>query len=215
MIDWTGVGWRLWSVEERDPGVRLRNPWAGAPGGTWYRDEVHVAECIWRNRDGSSACLGLVSASCTCGIRSLATLPDLAGFLADGRQLDGFEATPLVVGRVRIGGRVQHRVGALEPHRGYQRSEFAEIDGPLFVSPSAAEHVHGVAASYGSARSPVFGPKLVTGVRGQQDWLEKLAERAEGLLSARTAPPEPRRARTGSAWIRRRRFVALPAIGRW
>lgn len=184
MIDWTGVGWRLWAVEECDAGVRLRNPWAGTAGGTWRRGEVHVAECIWRNRDASSACLGLVSVSCTCGIRSMATLPDLAGFLADGRQLDGYDTTPLVVGRVRIGGRVQHRVGALEPHRGYQRSEFAQIDGPLLVSPSAAEHVQALVSCYGSARSPVFAPDLVARAHGQQDWLEKLAVRAETLRSS-------------------------------
>ena len=111
-------------------------------------------------------------------------MPDLAGWLADGRQLDGDEATPLVVGRVRIGGRVQHRVGALEPHRGYQRSELAQIDGPLFVSPAAAEYEEAVAAGYGSARSQVFGPDLITGAHGQQDWLEKLAVRAASLRSS-------------------------------
>ena len=195
MIDWTGVGWRLWAVEGRGAGARLRSPWTSTARATWHRGEVHVAECVWRNRDGSSACLGLVSVSCTCGIRSMASLPDLAGWLADGRQLDGDEATPLVVGRVRIGGRVQHRVGALEPHRGYQRSELAQIDGPLFVSPAAAEYEEAVAAGYGSARSQVFGPDLITGAHGQQDWLEKLAVRAASLRSSaeRTA------GRSGSA----------------
>ena len=185
IVEWTGAGWRLWRVEKFRRGVRLCNPWTKTTRPVWERGQVHVAECIWRNRDGSSGCKGSVSASCTCGIRSMATLPDLATFLAMGRQLDGHPDKASVVGRVRIGGKVQHHIPALQPHQGYQRSEFAQIDGPLFVAPVAARHFKAVAAHYGSARSPVFGPDLITGADGPQDWLEQLAVRAEDLrLSA-------------------------------
>jgi hypothetical protein len=175
MIEWTGAGWRLWRVEKIHRGSRLRNPWTDTTRPFWERGEVHVAECIWRDSDGSSSCIGYVSASCTCGIRSMATLLDLANFVSDGRQLIGHPPKAWVVGRVRIGGRVQHQIPALPPQHGYQRSEFAEIDGPLYVSPGAAKHLKDVVAHYGSARSPVFGPDFITGADGPHDWLELLA----------------------------------------
>lgn len=84
-VAWTGTGWRIWRVGggPLGGGALLRNPWTNS-GFTWWwytPAEVQIAECFHR------ACRGLVSETCTCGVRSMATLSNLAAFLAKDDQL--------------------------------------------------------------------------------------------------------------------------------
>lgn len=194
-IDWHGSGWRLWRVERSHRGVRLRNPWTNTGHkSVWERAEVQVAECIWPR------CNGYLSPSCTCGIRSMSTLSHLAAFLASDRQLERHPLKASVVGRVLIGGRVQHRIPGLPAVTGYQRSEFAVIDGPLYVSPVAAEHYDALRHVYDSAQVAPVPPSYVEG-SGQQNWIERLAQRVaetgDGIPSfpGRWDPIQPRRRR--------------------
>lgn len=176
-IDWTGTGWRAWRVAV---GGLLRNPWANS-GQTylWNPGEVQVAECFWIKGVSSlvRGCGGYVSARCSCGIRSMSTLSALADFMAESRQLarDPYKAT--VVGRVRIGGKVQHRIPGLPAREGYQRSEYAEIVGPLYVSPLGIRWQ--IEANYGpgvAVQAPDFGQEWLRSKPRQQEWLELLAE---------------------------------------
>lgn len=103
----------------------------------------------------------------------MATLSNLAAFLAKDDQLYRHPDKSAVVGRVRIGGRVQHRIPGLPRSEGYQRSEFAQLLGPLYVSPRAADWVVALREQY----SPldVIGPDQMPAADSQQEWLEKLA----------------------------------------
>lgn len=185
-IEWTGAGWRIWRVERRTFGgpPLLRNPWANSGQTYWWEPgRVEVAECFWL--EGVSVgwlgkaprrCGGYVSVRCTCGIRSMDTIACLAAFLATDRQLDRHPEKAAVVGRVRFGGRVEHRNPGLRPPEGYNRSEFAELIGPLFVSPMAASHADGLRRTYRGCAEVVPPDATPAGsAQRQQEWVEQLA----------------------------------------
>ncbi|MCW2736110.1 hypothetical protein [Nocardioides sp.] len=191
-VEWTEAGWRMWRI---DPTTGLlRNPWTNS--GTcwlWSPAVIQEAECFW-----NTGCRGLVAKDCSCGIRSMRAVSHLASFLARDSQLGRHPDKAAVVGRVRLGGRVQYGLlPGLGSIPGYQRSQFAEIDGPLYVSPRAAEHFETIAGHYDSARTPVVGPDFVTGASGQQDWLERLAgelpnDATDGQLDSTYVPDDRR-----------------------
>jgi len=163
---------------------RLRNPLNSSGVVDWWQPgEIQRAECFWPKGvpGGSGRCLGYVSKDCTCGIRSMATLRDLAAFLAHDRQIHRYPLKAAVVGRVRIGGRVEHRIPGLPRREGYARSEFAVLAGPLYVSPfGGAKHLDALARDYRGVE--VVAPDLPH--TNAQEWLEELAAHVE----RRTAP---------------------------
>ncbi len=183
-VEWTGYGWRIWRVGYRTWGglPMLRNPWANAGVTFWWDPrKVQVAECFWPMSDQTpiDRCNGYLSSSCTCGIRSIASLRSLAAFLAGDGTLRRDPSKAGAVGLVRIGGRVQRRNPGLAPPAGYQRSEFAELVGPLYVSPSGARWADGLEQQY--RRIQVVSPEPGAAMQG---WLAGLAEHLE--------PNEPR-----------------------
>ena len=180
LVSWAGHGWRIWRVELDPQGLpTLRNPWDNSGQTYWWQPgEVQQAECFWPLGASPmvSRCSGYVSERCTCGIRSMATLTDLAAFLARDRHLIRYPRKAAVVGRVRIGGKMQHRIPGLPKRQGYQRSEFAYLAGPIFVSPfgGASRHFDALTARYSGVE--VVGPDLIPDASSNQDWLERLGK---------------------------------------
>lgn len=134
---WVGEGWRCWRVVERDGVVRLQNPWQNS-GYEWLWEPggVEVAECFWAKRPGGLTCQGLVSPVCSCGVRSMDSLANLAWFLEAPARRDPAKAS--VIGRIELGGRMQTQIPGRNLGAGYQRALYARIAGPLYVSPLAA-----------------------------------------------------------------------------
>jgi hypothetical protein len=168
---WTGEGWRCWRVVDTARGTRLRNPWTNSNLTVmWEPWQVQRADCFWR-------CSDRVSPRCSCGIRSMRTLEQLAAaFLRGGEQLRRHPLKATVVGRILIGGRIERQIpGPLsKPKPGYQRAEFATLAGPLYVSPLGADHLEGLLRAYGGM-VPVHAPTVAAEQVGQQEWLEGLA----------------------------------------
>jgi hypothetical protein len=193
-IDWHGTGWRCWQVGQRRFGglPMLRNPWANSGLTFWWEPgAVQVAECFWDNGvpvfGMKAQCQGTVAPTCTCGVRSMTTLENLAAFMASDRQLDRHPEKAAAIGRVRIGGRIQHHNPGLPRPEGYNRSEYAELIGPVFVSPLADRWTGGLSAQYGPDVLVVPPESTPAGVaRGQQAWLEALAEWVEQNTNERT-----------------------------
>lgn len=169
-------GWRCWRVVEAGSEVLLRNPWTNSGQlYTWLPGQEQVADCFWaqtRVPGTNGPCLERVSPSCSCGIRSMSSLPHLAAFLASNHQLDRHPLKATVVGQVAISGRVQRRVPGLPPRAGYQRSQYASLVGPLYVSPLGRTHLDGLRRTYEPAVR-IVAPDAVAS--GQQEWLDALA----------------------------------------
>ena len=196
-IEWIGTAWRLWNVGGLLPAPRLINPWeTSGMTYTWQPGTVQTARCFWMKpmrssgfvfyadspewaRDLGLVCQGLVAEACTCGIRSMMTLANLAAFWGAHPDVPHRAS---VVGRIRYGGKVQHRIPDLKVREGYTRSEYAELVGPLFVSPfgGAGWRAGRLASEY--APIELFGPEHIVDAADTHDWLEKLAERVEPTL---------------------------------
>jgi hypothetical protein len=172
---WSGEGWRCWRVVETARGTRLRNPWTNSNLTVlWEPWQVQRADCFWR-------CSDRVSARCSCGIRSMSTLEHLAAFLRrEGEQLRRHPLKATVVGRVAVGGRIERQIPGLTPKPGYQRSEYATLIGPLYVSPLGADHLQGLQWAYGGMVA-VHPPAVLPEQVGQQLWLVGLARQEAAL----------------------------------
>ncbi len=110
----------------------------------------------------------------------MSTLEHLAAFLRLGGQLRRHPLKASVVGRIAIGGRVERQIPGLTPKPGYQRSEYATLVGPLYVSPLGADHLTGLQRAYAGVVS-VHPPAASAEQVGQQEWLERLARQEAAL----------------------------------
>jgi hypothetical protein len=182
-VDWSGTGWRIWRVgngptlDARGLQPLLRNPWDNSGLVDWWQPgQAKRCVCFLTLglMLGGYACQGPASATCSCGIRSMATLRDLVAFLGRDRQIIRHPDKSAVVGRIRIGGVVQRRIPGFRPKTGYQRSQYAEIIGPLYVSPRFRRWADPLAAAYRPVE--VVGPDLLPDTDGQWDWIQRLAE---------------------------------------
>ncbi len=105
----------------------------------------------------------------------MSTLEQLATFLRrEGEQLRRHPLKATVVGRIAIGGRVERQIPGLTPKPGYQRSEYARLVGPLYVSPLGVDHLDGLRWAY-AGMVTVHPPDVSAEQVGQQQWLERLA----------------------------------------
>lgn len=191
-----GFAWRCWRVGTRAGAPRLRNPWTSSGTYWWEPGKVENARCFWP--DGVSPlvdrCQGYMSEDCSCGIRGMDTVSNLAAFFHCQHNLIGRDPHKAdVVGRIQLGGRVHRTFPDGDVMVGYRRAEFARIVGPLYVSPLMGGHYEALAAAYGPVE--VLPPSAVpSGSEGQQGWLDSLAAHLEGSdARARAAVDHPMR----------------------
>lgn len=121
-------------------------------------------------------CQGFMSRRCSCGIRSMATLSDLAAFLVNKNHIRWDPPKATVVGRIRIGGRAQTTSpadGIFGALNGYQRSEYARVVGPLYVSPLGSRWADGLRDRYEPGVEVISSDESFGG--DMTSWIENLA----------------------------------------